>query len=636
MKKIISMIFLLLLSFIFMSCQEPSTNEDVYYNVTFIINRDTKEEIVVKVKENTTVEKPTNPIIADREFVGWTLDNELYDFNSLVTKDIELVAVFNDFFKVTFVVDNEETIIVVKENTKVEKPVDPIKGLYDFIGWYLNDELYDFDSLVTKDIKLVAVFDETNPMLEISVDTNELYFGYSTQINSIFYNTDEVDLNYESSEEGIVYIGANGVITAIRPGKVKVRANANGLISNEIEIEVLEEEINEEDKIDLKGYTIYHNDALFYNKTELKLNNSDEAQLRYQLILEIERKYNCKFERLDFNFEKDKVFEVVFHSNYTGKDLTALIDKYDDRYPGFFDESQYVFGVNGDEISCLGASRGLTYTQGFFYDKELIKSVGLKDPLDIYLEGKWTYSNFVNWCEEAKKLLDANPVADKYGNKTYVVYQTLTTMYYGMMTTIGKRLIDPLTHKNNVLSDESKAIKKIINDLENQEIITDKTTDCLLIAADDMFPYNFRVGGVDDVIHSHIANPSFVPYPYPDDYDPNNVYFEENFTSVAFADSDYIVYPEGVEFEEIYVVVMDLLYSLQMIGKYYSKGIFGFNFIYELDERAVDLLNNIPQDKLLYNGDFGILPNYASCFLNDSEFNYQTKLNELLKKKNIE
>ena len=178
MKKIISMIFLLLLSFIFMSCQEPSTNEDVYYNVTFIINRDTKEEIVVKVKENTTVEKPTNPIIADREFVGWTLDNELYDFNSLVTKDIELVAVFNDFFKVTFVVDNEETIIVVKENTKVEKPVDPIKGLYDFIGWYLNDELYDFDSLVTKDIKLVAVFDETNPMLEISVDTNELYFGY--------------------------------------------------------------------------------------------------------------------------------------------------------------------------------------------------------------------------------------------------------------------------------------------------------------------------------------------------------------------------------------------------------------------------------------------------------------------------
>ena len=41
-------------------------------------------------------------------------------------------------------------------------------------------------------------------------------------------------------------------------------------------------------------------------------------------------------------------------------------------------------------------------------------------------------------------------------------------MYYGMMTTIGKRIIDPIEQKDNINCDESQEIKKVINYLEDQ------------------------------------------------------------------------------------------------------------------------------------------------------------------------
>lgn len=44
----------------------------------------------------------------------------------------------------------------VRINKQVVRPKDPILDGYTFKGWYLYDEEYDFDTLVTKDIVLVA------------------------------------------------------------------------------------------------------------------------------------------------------------------------------------------------------------------------------------------------------------------------------------------------------------------------------------------------------------------------------------------------------------------------------------------------------------------------------------------------
>src|SRR5690625_707408 len=48
----------------------------------------------------------------------------------------------------------------VKENEKIVEPEEPTKEGYEFEYWTLNSEKYDFETLVTKDITLVAKWNE--------------------------------------------------------------------------------------------------------------------------------------------------------------------------------------------------------------------------------------------------------------------------------------------------------------------------------------------------------------------------------------------------------------------------------------------------------------------------------------------
>ena len=63
---------------------------------------------------------------------------------------------------VKYVVDDKEESKVVPYNSKLEKPADPEKEGYNFIGWYKGDELYSFDNNVVEDLTLEAKFEAIN------------------------------------------------------------------------------------------------------------------------------------------------------------------------------------------------------------------------------------------------------------------------------------------------------------------------------------------------------------------------------------------------------------------------------------------------------------------------------------------
>lgn len=81
-------------------------------------------------------------------------------------------------FNVTFTSDGEIIEVKkVKKNSTVSKPIDPKKEGYKFDNWYLDDEVYDFSSNITKDITLVAKWAlqaevETEEEFVVSFDTN--------------------------------------------------------------------------------------------------------------------------------------------------------------------------------------------------------------------------------------------------------------------------------------------------------------------------------------------------------------------------------------------------------------------------------------------------------------------------------
>ncbi len=136
--------------------------DNTYYKITFdstggssIPNR-----FVVKGKNSL---KPTDPTREGYIFVGWTYNNEIFDFTTKINKNITLKALWKKVeeektYIVKFDTDGGSKIVdvTVKEHNKIKKPNDPSKKHYKFLGWYYNDVEFDFNTVITGNITLKA------------------------------------------------------------------------------------------------------------------------------------------------------------------------------------------------------------------------------------------------------------------------------------------------------------------------------------------------------------------------------------------------------------------------------------------------------------------------------------------------
>ena len=116
-----------------------------------------------KIYFNSKVVKPVDPEKEGSVFLGWTLGNTEYNFDNSVTRNITLKASWNSTSAViTFDTNggNEIEKQVIDINGKAEKPLDPTKDGYSFAGWYLEDDLFDFDQEIAKNITLIANWEE--------------------------------------------------------------------------------------------------------------------------------------------------------------------------------------------------------------------------------------------------------------------------------------------------------------------------------------------------------------------------------------------------------------------------------------------------------------------------------------------
>ena len=133
----------------------------------------------VEVADNTKVSRPTHsaPTRKDHELVNWTLNGAVYNFETPVTADIELVAQW----KVNTIVTQHKVIFMayggkpepemqtVVDGTQVNRPVDPAKNGFRFVGWNSNGSRYDFNAPVKKDLVLEAQWEANPGVTEVKV-----------------------------------------------------------------------------------------------------------------------------------------------------------------------------------------------------------------------------------------------------------------------------------------------------------------------------------------------------------------------------------------------------------------------------------------------------------------------------------
>lgn len=93
--------------------------------------------------------------------------------------------------------------ILVEENDLITKPVDPTRDGYNFMGWYVNNEKFDFSTPVTKNIILVAKWEE--------ISDNSSSGGSGTGTGSGTVSVTSVTLNYKTI---YLYVGDTKTVTA--------------------------------------------------------------------------------------------------------------------------------------------------------------------------------------------------------------------------------------------------------------------------------------------------------------------------------------------------------------------------------------------------------------------------------------
>ncbi|WP_281628368.1 InlB B-repeat-containing protein [Traorella massiliensis] len=144
--------------------------------------------------------------VADNSVTQYFPENS----NLQVNPDTGEVGVFHT---VTFVIDNEEKDVLVKENGLAEALEAPVKEGYTFVGWFNGDKEYDFSTPVTSDLELTAKFEKNN----VPVDPEKPVDDNTTETPQT-PNTGDTSMYFYY---GLMLIACAGIFFARKKASVK-------------------------------------------------------------------------------------------------------------------------------------------------------------------------------------------------------------------------------------------------------------------------------------------------------------------------------------------------------------------------------------------------------------------------------
>ena len=199
-------------------------NTTVTKDITLVANwkSNTKEKYIVtfnsgggsKIESQTVIDggkviKPTNPTKKDYSFVEWQLNGKSYDFNTTVTKNITLEAVWANsskkLYTIKFNSDGGSSVDAktVIEGNNVSEPNNPTKSGYLFVEWQLDGRAYDFNTNVTKDFTLVAIWKkDERKQYTITFDSN----GGSSVSKQTIYEKNKVVKPTNPTRSGYTFV----------------------------------------------------------------------------------------------------------------------------------------------------------------------------------------------------------------------------------------------------------------------------------------------------------------------------------------------------------------------------------------------------------------------------------------------
>ena len=179
---------------------------DKYSNHT--VNFDTSGGTVIlaqTVKKGEKAAKPVDPTKENSDFVEWQLDGVTYDFNSVVSKNITLKAVWRDYnvFNVIMTLEGEKYTGTVREGELLvlEKFQMPAKEGYNIKLYTADDKEYELTTPVSGDLTLTAKY------VEIKTYTVKFDSNGGTKVDNAKVVEGEVVLEPKPTRDGYILDG---------------------------------------------------------------------------------------------------------------------------------------------------------------------------------------------------------------------------------------------------------------------------------------------------------------------------------------------------------------------------------------------------------------------------------------------
>ena len=144
--------------------ESQNNNNPTRYTVSFNSNGGSSVASQT-VSQGGRASKPQDPTRSGYTFAGWEANGGIFDFNTPINSNVTLTAKWNSNTpvvteKVTVSFDSSGGSIVgaqtINKGSKANSPANPTKIGYNFAGWSLNGQAFDFNSPVNANITLVA------------------------------------------------------------------------------------------------------------------------------------------------------------------------------------------------------------------------------------------------------------------------------------------------------------------------------------------------------------------------------------------------------------------------------------------------------------------------------------------------
>src|SRR5690554_1894748 len=476
----------------------------VEYTVTFDTDGGT-EIAQVTVEEGSKVNEPTAPTKDGFTFVEWQLEGETFDFDTAITKDITLVSVWEEDkapepvveHTVTFDTDggSEISAAVVEEGETVTEPEAPTKEGHIFVEWQLDGEVFDFDTSITKDITLIAIWEEDEtpePSEEVTVTT--VYDGKTRTMDGSANNASQIGLDPTLFEvlstarqlPNSQHVGLNA------NGQIRLYGHANYVGKNTLSILIAE------------GYVITNVEINFLSGSNNPLSatlmlGDDEILLTAEDIVNATKTYeNLSIDGFSIRNTQDggsgnsQIYIesiVITYKEGTATSefapIPVLVVTFDLNYEDSFEITRS-FELNDELTMPANPTRGGFKFAGWFTDLETTTpfvSEGVVVTEEFTLYAKWEALTDEDWVGIAKEDLDITPLIFTSNGTINLPLEGLNDVAI-TWTSSDDLLIDPETGVVTLPDVEGETIVTLTATLSLNAATDTKTFEITLVVID--------------------------------------------------------------------------------------------------------------------------------------------------------